>query len=119
MRIPLTIAVILSVIGCSDDPVHQTGASIVGLWQFPERGVWVQIDADGSTFQCRVAPGGTVFMAKGHFITEKSILWSDIWGVDRVKVNENSITLQGKWGAFIYVRATTPMNSACSASDEA
>ena len=119
MRIPLAVAAILSVVGCSHAPLHQTVESIVGLWQFPERGVWVEIDADGSTFQCRVAPSGTVFMAKGHFITDKSILWSDIWGVDQVRANENSITLQGKWGAFTYVRATTPMNSACSTSDEA
>ncbi len=119
MRIPLTVAAILSVVCCSRAPLHQTVESVVGLWQFPERGVWVQIDADGSAFQCRVAPGGTVFMARGHFITEKSILWSDIWGIDQVRANENSITLQGKWGAFTYLRATTPMNSACSTSDKA
>ena len=119
MRILLAVAVILFVVGCSHAPLHQTVESIVGLWQFPERGVWVRIDADGSTFQCRIAPGGTVFMAKGQFIAEKSILWSDIWGVDRVKANANSITLHGKWGAFTYVRATTPINSACSASGEA
>jgi hypothetical protein len=117
MRIPIAIAVIVSAVGCSHALLHQSIEPMVGLWQFPDRGVWVRIDADGSAFQCRIAPGGTVFVAKGRLVAGKTIVWNDIWGVDRVVFNANSITLEGEWGAFTYVRATSPMNGACFASD--
>lgn len=119
MRMLLAVVTIVFAASCSHASMHQSVRSIVGLWQFPERGVWVQINADGSTFQCRIAPGGTVFKAEGRFTAGRSILWSDIWEIDQVVAKENSITLRGEWGDFTYLRAISPMSSACTTSEEA
>lgn len=85
----------------------------VGLWQFPDRGVWVQVDADGSTFQCRNAPSGTIFKSEGKFRGPHSIEWQEIWGIDEVSFEKDSLTLTGKWGKFTYRRATEPMYGEC------
>jgi hypothetical protein len=119
MRIALVIISIVAAVGCSHARLQHPSNRLVGLWQFPERRVWVQIDTDGSTFQCRLAPGGTIFAAKGRFIAPDSISWQEIWGTDRVTVNPDNIVLHGQWGDFTYVRATTPLDSACSIPDEA
>jgi hypothetical protein len=66
-----------------------------------------------------VAPSGTAFVAKGHFVTPDSISWQQIWGVDRITTNPDSMVLHGKWGDFTYVRAMAPLDSACIPPDEA
>ena len=119
MKFPLAIFLIVSAAGCSHAPLLLPNDHTVGLWQFPQRQVWVQINADGSTYQCRVAPTGTVFESKGHFIAPDAISWQEIWGTDRVTVNPDNIILHGQWGDFTYVRATAPLDSACSTPGEA
>ena len=83
--------------------------SIVGLWQFPDRGVWIKVEADGSAFQCRHAPSGTLFKSKGTYVSPGAIRWDDIWGTDKISVKDNVMTLAGKWGTFSYVKAKDPM----------
>jgi hypothetical protein len=87
--------------------------SIVGLWQFPDRGVWIKIDADGSAYQCRHAPSGTLFTSKGTYVSPGAIRWDDIWDTDEVSIKGDVMTLAGKWGTFSYARAEDPMYERC------
>ncbi len=87
--------------------------SIVGLWQFPDRGVWIKVEADGSAFQCRHASSGTLFKSKGTYVSPGAIRWEDIWGTDQLTVKDNVMTLAGKWGTFSYHRAEDSMYEGC------
>ena len=118
MRFSLAIVFITTLVSCSQAPLRPSSDKIVGLWQFPERQVWLQINADGTTYQCRVASSETTFTSRGRFITPSSISWERNWGVDEISVDSGSIVLHGKWGDFTYIRATSPLNNVCSTSDE-
>jgi hypothetical protein len=85
----------------------------VGLWQFPDRTVWVRIAANGETFQCRVAPKGTIYRSEGKFVTSDTIQWRrETWGIDRVSLRDGGMTLSGKW-EFTYQRSVDPMDGRC------
>ena len=91
-------------------------ASASGLWQFGEHTVWVHIEQDGSAFQCRIAPGGTVYASTGVVVAPSSIQWRKTWGVDQVSLHGDTMVLKGPYGAFKYHRTSQSMASACSAS---
>ena len=88
-------------------------ASATGLWQFEEHTVWVQIDQDGSAYQCRIAVGGTVYASTGTVVAPSSIHWQKIWGIDQVSLQADTMVLKGPHGAFRYQRATQTMAPAC------
>ena len=87
----------------------------VGLWQFPDRGVWVQVNPDGSAFQCRYAPSGRLFTSKGKFLPPHAIKWEEIWDTDQVSFVDGALTLKGKWGVFSYRKAQDPLYERCLA----
>jgi len=107
----------VAMVGCSHLSSPLPADAMVGLWQFPERRVWVRIHADGTTFQCRIASSTTVFRAKGRFVAPDAIRWQDIWGTDRIAGHADRIVLHGQWGDFAYVPATSPLDAACLRSD--
>jgi hypothetical protein len=41
--------------------------SVVGVWTFGEKQVWIVVRPDGSATQCRIAPDGSVSFSKGAF----------------------------------------------------
>lgn len=90
----------------------------IGLWQFPDRGVWIQVNPDGTAFQCRYAPSGKLFTSKGKFIPPHSIQWQDIWGTDQVSFVDGALTLSGKWGVFNYLKAHDPLYDRCLSSEQ-
>ena len=100
-----------STIGYAQTP--STLASVAGLWQFEEHTVWVQIDQDGSAYQCRVAVDGTVYASTGVVISPSSIHWRKIWGVDQISLEVGTMVLKGPYGAFRYQRAIEAMAPAC------
>ncbi|WP_125903130.1 hypothetical protein [Luteibacter rhizovicinus] len=106
------LLVIVSSAICAADA--KPPASLVGLWQFRDNTVWISIQPDGTTFQCRVAPGGTVFKSEGHFTSTHSIQWKTIWGTDDVTLKVDHLVVHGKWGDFSYHRTAVPMGSPCA-----
>ncbi|WP_139224828.1 hypothetical protein [Dokdonella immobilis] len=110
------IILMLFAFGSGQAAVSGVPEEAVGLWQFPDRGVWVQVNSDGSTFQCRHAPSGTLFTSKGIFVSPDIIEWQDIWDTDKVSVENGSLTLTGKWGSFSYRKAKDPLFEQCLAS---
>jgi hypothetical protein len=72
-----TILALLSCVGYAQATV--TLPSVVGMWQFATNSVWIQIDSDGSTYQCRIGKEGTVFSSRGAFVAPDSIKWRAIW----------------------------------------
>jgi len=87
--------------------------SAAGLWQFGEHTVWIQIDQDGSAYQCRVAPGGTVYASTGTVVAPSSIHWQQIWGIDQISLHADTMVLKGPYGAFEYQRTSQTMVHAC------
>jgi hypothetical protein len=76
--------------------------SVVGLWTFPDKQVWIQVRPDGSALQCRIDPNGTVYLSKGTFRAPDVLAWEKNWGDDKVVPGKDAITLTGKFGAFTY-----------------
>ena len=103
--------------GCSTQPRTTLAVDLQGLWQFPNRGVWIRINADGSAFQCRVAPNNELILASGRFTEPASIVWDKEWERDGVNIVADGIRLDGKFGKFTFVRATDPMSAACLAAE--
>jgi hypothetical protein len=99
--------------GCPTQSRTTVDEDLQGLWQFPGRGVWIRINADGSAFQCRVAPNNELIVASGRFTKPGSIVWDKEWGRDGVSVVADGIRLDGKFGSFTFVRAAAPMSNAC------
>jgi hypothetical protein len=40
--------------------------SVVGVWTFGEKQVWIVVRPDGSATQCRIAPDGSVYFSRGR-----------------------------------------------------
>ena len=90
------------------------GIGLLGLWQFPQRGVWIQVNADGSAFQCRIAQNNVVISSRGRVAkASKTIVWEQVWGTDRVTVTAETLTVEGQFGTFEFERALVPMSDAC------
>jgi hypothetical protein len=100
----------------SKDDVEVPLGDIVGLWQYPNRRVWVLVQANGSAFQCRDAPSGKFFTSEGRYVPIRSIQWNEIWGTDKVSVRDGAMALEGKFGTFAYSKAKDPMDEGCRAS---
>jgi len=103
--------IIFSTVACARESSLLT--SISGLWQFAEYDVWIQIDETGAAYQCRIGREGTVFSARGTFVSPNSIEWQNIWGTDTVTFSSGTMTLEGRFGAFKHHRASKPMSPAC------
>jgi hypothetical protein len=100
-----------SILGYAQTP--SALASAAGLWQFGGNTVWVQIDQDGTAYQCRVAVDGTVYASAGTVVAPSSIHWRQIWGIDQVSLQADTMVLKGPYGAFRYQRAPQAMAPAC------
>lgn len=115
-KFTLVIALFFSLIGkasSGDDALSIR--SVSGLWEYPGKWVWVQLNDDGSAFQCRVAKGGKIFRSKGIFISPSSIAWQKVkWGTDKISLEGDAMVLHGKWGNFRYVRSSGPIAPECS-----
>jgi hypothetical protein len=81
------------------------GSPYVGLWQFSDRMVWIDIAADGSTYQCRVSDNRT-WASLGTLYTDYRIQWDrPVWGVDTIAfADENHLVLEGPHGEYAYRR---------------
>ena len=54
--------------------------SVVGVWTFGEKQVWIVVRPDGSATQCRIAPDGSVYFSKGAFRAPNILAWEKILG---------------------------------------
>jgi len=86
------------------DDDSDTLKSVVGVWTFGEKQVWIVVRPDGSATQCRIAPDGSVYFSKGAFRAPNILAWEKIWGDDRVMREKDAIKLTGKFGSFSYKR---------------
>jgi HdeA/HdeB family len=85
-----------------DTPTPDVLKSIVGLWTFPGKQVWIDVRQDGSAIQCRIDPSGIVYLSKGTFRAPDTLSWEKLWGDDKVANEKGAITLTGQFGSFIY-----------------
>ena len=67
--------------------------SVVGVWTFGEKQVWIVVRPDGAATQCRIAPDGSVYFSKGAFRAPNILAWEKIWGDDQVVREKDAIKL--------------------------
>jgi hypothetical protein len=104
------IRVIATVIAMSISPAFAADAadnsdplkSVVGVWTYPDKQVWIVVRQDGSATQCRIGPDGAVYFSKGAFRAPNILAWEKNWGDDQVVREKDAITLTGKFGSFSY-----------------
>lgn len=90
---------------------------IIGLWQYPGRKVWIKINDDGSTLQCRIATDGTVSFSRGKFINKsQKITWESIWPDDFIQLEKDGISFLSVWGNNKFIAALSSLDSRCSKS---
>jgi hypothetical protein len=85
---------------------------IVGLWQFPDKAIWIKLGNDGSAFQCRMG-GGEVFASKGHFEKPYSIAWDKYWGTQPLDYSEEALTVVSRGHEAQLKRVQGPMAPEC------
>ena len=86
---------------------------LVGLWQYPDRLVWVQIDNSGRVFQCRIDYSGNTFLSKGKFKETNIIEWERIWEPDTVRKENDILYLRGTFGDIRFKQAEEAMFEEC------
>ena len=94
-----------------DVPKSDVPKSLVGLWTFPDKQVWIVVRPDGSAIQCRIDPNGTVYFSNGTFRAPDTLAWEKIWGDDKVASTKDAITLTGQYGSFTYKADTNGLPS--------
>jgi hypothetical protein len=110
-KLRIAVLVLFSYAGYAQTPTALT--SVAGLWQFAENSVWIQIDENGSAYQCRIGKEGTVYSSMGSFVAPNSIEWRAIWGVDRISLRSGAIVLKGPYGEFEFHRTSKAIGPAC------
>jgi hypothetical protein len=95
----------------ADEPLNRVDA-IAGLWKFPEKAVWIQVNSDGTLFQCRMG-GDQLFVSRGKFQTPDSFVWESFWGTERIEHSSGSLTVYHAYKPGSYVRARGPMSPEC------
>jgi hypothetical protein len=103
----------LVAVGCAQTSSRPEGISLVGLWQFPERAVWIEINSDMSAFQCRIAPNEVVISSWGRVVGNSTIHWEENWGPDIVQATALTLTINGEYGVFEFQKPTSPMRDGC------
>ncbi|HEX7814652.1 hypothetical protein [Dyella sp.] len=110
---PVVAVVLLAMTGASA-LAAQPPQEFVGTWQFSTKEVWIDIHADGTAFQCRIAPLGSVFNAKGSFVPPHSIRWeSNFWGTDSLELADGYLVTSGKTGTHSLHPARQPLDPRC------
>jgi uncharacterized protein (DUF2147 family) len=88
-------------------------SDFVGLWQYPDRWVWIEITPEGQAFQCRIATDRTVYRSQGVLAQGDRIIWEEVWGVDSIRKEAGNIVLDGQYGEFEYVPTAEKMDPVC------
>lgn len=88
------------------------GKGFTGIWQYPNRSVWVEISPENNVYQCRIDKDKSVISSSGK-LKGNIITWEKIWGPDTVTRVGDSIFLKGKYGNFQFVKTTKEMIHNC------
>jgi hypothetical protein len=110
-QLRIAVLALFSCVGYAQTPAAL--ASVAGVWQFGENSVWIQIDDNGSAYQCRIGKEGTVYSSTGAFVAPNSIEWRAIWGVDKISLHSGAMLLKGPYGEFEFHRTTKAISPAC------
>jgi hypothetical protein len=103
----------LLISACAKMDTKTSGGDAAGLWQFPERLVWVQIDNLGRVFQCRIDIDGSVISSRGKLKEDNIIEWESVWEPDRIRKVGDTIYLEGPFGNFGFVKTDNSMIKEC------
>lgn len=84
-----------------------------GLWQFPNRTVWIDIRQNGTAFQCRIdTDHKTTYISSGKIISD-TIEWQEIWGAEKISREGRFLVVNGKFGKYSYIPAISPISAIC------
>ncbi len=102
----------LCLASCSPHQTETPLSSVVGIWQFPEREVWLEVNGDGHVYQCRIDKNGSVIESTGMF-KKGTISWQQIWEKDHVRREGGTLYLKGVHGDFGFVKPIDQMVEKC------
>lgn len=67
--------------------------ALVGLWQYPDRGVWIRIWPDALVFQCRTPAEGEPVASEGS-LRGRVIFWDAVWPVQSASIEDGQLVIQ-------------------------
>jgi hypothetical protein len=99
------------------DPGHDRVVlkSIVGLWRYPNRQLWIEVADDGSLFQCRRPPNGRLIISRGRFAPPHSFVWDWFWGIEQIEYLGDLLIIHHEGGLETrsWVRPDGPESQDC------
>lgn len=106
-------SMVLVITSCTNNKMIDSNVDFVGLWQYPNRSVWVEIKSDGSVYQCRIDKNGSVISSLGKLYGDRTIHWQQVWQSDQIRRARDTIYLKGVYGEFGFDRAGSLMIDKC------
>ena len=112
-RIIFVVLVAFSIASCTTNKTKELVVDFTGIWQFPERAVWVEILPDGQVYQCRIDVDGSLISSKGELHNNSTIKWQQVWQPDQIYREGDTIYLKGPYGNFGFDKINTKMIDKC------
>ncbi len=101
----------LTIFGCTSSR-NIKNSDVVGMWEFPETQVWIEIKPSTLVYQCRVDKNGSIYNAIG-VLKNGIIHWEKRWEKDTIIIKNDTMRLKGLYGNYGYIRSKDKMASKC------
>lgn len=98
---------------CSSVKSTIANPEMIGLWQYQDKEMWIQIDKRGRVFQCRIGFSRETFTSKGKLNTDNAIEWENIWEPSPVEIVKNSLIVDDLFGELRFDRTVEEMALEC------
>ena len=112
-RIIFGVLLSFNIASCATNKAIDVVGGFSGIWQFPERLVWVEILPDGQVYQCRIDIEGSPISSKGELHDNSTIQWQQVWQPDEIRREGDTIYLKGPYGDFGFEKTNTKMMDKC------
>lgn len=99
--------------GCASTESTVTDSEMIGLWQYKDRPMWIQIDKRSRVFQCRIDGGMGAIASSGKLNIDNTIVWARIWEPSPVEIVNNSLLVDDLFGELRFERTEFPMDDEC------
>ncbi len=104
---------VLLLAGCASTNSTVTDPEIIGLWQYQDKEIWIQIDGRGRVFQCRIGFVQETFTSTGALLEDNVIKWEKIWEPSSIRMDENSLLVDDLFGELRFEKTEFPIDDVC------
>ena len=99
--------------GCASTESTVSDPEMIGLWQYKDKDIWIQIDERGRVFQCRIGFIQETFTSTGALLEGNVIKWKKIWEPSSIQMDENSLLVDDLFGELRFEKTEFPMDDLC------